>query len=688
MAAELAALPKGNERIEPYIRSLYHTLCPQCGATIEAQAFIWDRQSMQPVSRCLNCPTCHAQDIYPASHADRENAARHSAKGLHWFRALERVAPLNDPDRERVQEAMAAYLPRSVDALFTLINRLDFLTPTRQRLAAALLLPVFDQCNTLWAYPPVQSRPKQISPPAKFCERNVWLTLEGTIHAWENILNNRPRNPEQIPIFKYPQLSPPGGITVYQGRLKDLSGELRKAATAPQREGLEFKAVYASIPRPNQAYWTLSTLWAGWLWGSEMTESFKSVLRRRRYDWSWHSAALTSAFHSLAQLTPSNTPFLGLNGEGEPGLVSAALLAGASAGLSLEGLAQRQDSRQLQIHWKCGQAQPPEAVWLPSQFQELAAKIGNQSLHRHLSQGNEPASYAQLHTVMLTQIVKSPEFRIPGELASGKMLSIIQPALQHTTSQDPALTHIGGSGRWFFHSESLESQLPATQTLPLSDRVEMDVVRFLQENPGCTLPQVDQALCLKYPGSWTPEAELIHACLTSYGDASAEAISTWKLREQDTPAARRAELLELTRLLEHMAAAAGYTDWCTPALDCGVRPAILWKKKRAAPDYLFYITASAVIIPVITQLTAYLSAHPEEQPAQKILVTAGGRSNLIQYKIEHNPVFKNAIEGQWRFLKFRSLRKLAATNTFSMISLDQLLSQDPVEKTDPQLSLF
>jgi hypothetical protein len=146
--------------------------------------------------------------------------------------------------------------------------------------------------------------------------------------------------------------------------------------------------------------------------------------------------------------------------------------------------------------------------------------------------------------------------------------------------------------------------------------------------------------------------------------------------------------MELTRLLEQIAAAAGFTDWGTPALDSGVRPAILWKKEEAAPDYLFYITASAVIIPVITQLAAYLSAHPEEQPARKILVTPGGRSNLIQYKIEHNPVLKNAIEGQWRFLKFRSLRKLAATNTFSTISLDQLLSQDPVEKTDPQLPLF
>ena len=183
--ADLAAQPRGNERIEPYIRSLYHTLCPHCGTVIEARAFIWDRQIMQPIVRLLNCPNCKNQGDYSTTPADVENAKRHTANGLHWFRALERVAPINDPDRQHALDAMGVYLPRSVDALFTLVNRLDQFPNERRRLIAALLLPVFDQSNTLWAYPSTRSRPKQLIQPAKFREVNVWLTLEETVEAWE-----------------------------------------------------------------------------------------------------------------------------------------------------------------------------------------------------------------------------------------------------------------------------------------------------------------------------------------------------------------------------------------------------------------------------------------------------------------------------------------------------------------------
>ncbi len=409
--ADLAVLPKGNERIEAYIRSLYHTLCPHCGDTIEAQAFIWDRQSMKPVSRLLNCPSCRNQGEYPATQADQENAARHSAKGLHWFRALERVAPINDPDRQHAEDAMATYLPRSVDALFTLVNRLDHFPIDRQRLIAALLLPVFDQSNTLWAHPSIRFRPKQLTQPAKFRELNIWQTLEDTIDTWARLLDLRSQDSQRVPFFKFPDLAPSsGGVTLYAGKLKDLSAGLLKPENTDFLNTLDIKAVYAAIPRPNQAYWTLSTLWAGWLWGSEMTESFKSVLRRRRYDWSWHCTALTSAFNSLAAMLKADTPFLGLSGEGEPGLVTACLLAGDGAGFSLQGLAIRQESRQLQIHWNRRKIAATHAASLPSQFQEMAARTGNQSLHQYLAKRGEPASYAQLHTVMLSQIVKSSGF--------------------------------------------------------------------------------------------------------------------------------------------------------------------------------------------------------------------------------------------------------------------------------------
>lgn len=692
--ADLAVLPRGNERIEPYIRSLYRTTCPHCGAPLEAQAFIWDRQSMKPVSRLLSCPACQNPGEYPVTQDDLENANRHSAKGLHWFRALERVAPMHDPDRQHAEDAMAAYLPRTVDALFTLVNRLDHFPGSRQRLLAALLLPVFDQANTLWAHPPTRSRPRQLTQPAKFRELNVWHTLEETINSWNQLLESRSQVDRKAPLSRFPELAPAGGVTVYEGRLRDLAMELQKPEAETLRQSLNIQAVYAALPRPNQAYWTLSTLWAGWLWGSEMTESFKSVLRRRRYDWGWHCTALTSAFSSLATSIQPETPFLAISDEGEPGLVSASLLGAASAGFNLQGLAIRKEGRQLQIHWKRGNLPATQATWLPSQFQEMTARIGNRSLHTYLARRGEPASYVQLHSVMLSQIVKSPEFQVPQELSPAELLSMMQATLQHTTTQDPALVHIGGgertieSGRWYIQTGESESQTSQVTHIPLSDQAEMDIVRYLQEHPGSATKQVDLEICRNYPGVWTPEAGLVAACLSSYGEANPQSPTTWILREQDTPTFRHADLRELALLLDQIGRLAGYSVRSTNALSKYLRPAILWEKEHQAPDYFFYITASAVLSPVILHAQAYLATHPSDQPKMKILVTPGGRANLIQYKMEHNPILKNAIDGQWRFLKFRSLRKLAESSSINAASLDQMLSQDPVEKTDPQIPLF
>ncbi|HSQ26039.1 MAG TPA: hypothetical protein VLM80_02835 [Anaerolineales bacterium] len=694
--ADLAAQPKGNERIEPYIRSLYNTLCPQCGTTIEAQAFIWERQSMLPVSRIIDCPACHAQGEFSATPTDQENAARHSTKGLHWYRALERVAPMHDPDRQHAEDAMAAYLPRSVDALFTLVNRLDQFPKERQRLLSALLLPLFDQANNMWSHPATRSRPKQLSQLSRFRELNVWQTLEGTITDWSQFLKPPAGGFVNVPLVKYPNQAPAtGGITLYEGKLRDLVVSLQQLPADEPFEEFDLKAVISAIPRPNQAYWSLSTLWAGWLWGSEMTESFKSVLRRRRYDWGWHCTALSAAFGSLSTLMEQDTLFLGMSGESEPGFMTACLVAGAASGFSLEGVAARQEGRQVQILWRKSQQHTDTPVLLPSQLQEMTAKIGNRSLHHHLVEKAEPANYSQLQAVMLMEIVKSPDFQTPEEITAGELVSMLQSTLQHTTLQDPGLVHIGGSersvesGRWYLNLWEPENQSKPPIALPLADRIEMEVVNYLQAHPGCTRFEVDRALCNQFTGLLTPEAELITTCLNSYGDElQADESTHWQLREQDSPAVRRRDLRELDLLIEQIGEQGGFQVHRTEALGKDQRQAILWQKGSSPPEYLFVLTASAILSPIFSQVESYLNIHPQAQPHKRILVAPGGRSNLIQYKIEHNPLLKNAIDGQWHFLKFRSLRKLAESTQMGSVNLDQLLSQDPVEKTDPQIPLF
>ena len=362
--AELAAAYKGEERIEPHIQSLYQTECAQCGQPVQVEYFLWEREAKAPYARVYHCPVCEDSGEKPVNQADIQRASQFAAGGMHRARALERVAPVDDPDRTHAEEALAVYLPRAVYALFTLINRLDglVLSPTRRSLLDIILLNAFDGANTLWPHPTPRERPRQLTIPPRFRENNIWMALEAGVER----LSYTPRPGVSLTSWPIP---PPaeGGISLFEGRLKDL------AATLPE---IEITAVLAALPRPNQAFWTLSALWAGWLWGREAAGPFKGVLRRRRYDWAWHTAALSATFSNLGLLLHAGVPFLGLIGEAEPGFMIAVMLSAEQAGFDLEGMALRAETGQAQILWRKA---PPSEVnqvlgrALPSARREIPA---------------------------------------------------------------------------------------------------------------------------------------------------------------------------------------------------------------------------------------------------------------------------------------------------------------------------
>ena len=50
----------------------------------------------------------------------------------------------------------------------------------------------------------------------------------------------------------------------------------------PLPPAVKAAAALAVLPRPNQAYWTLSAMWSGWLWGIEAVAPLHSALERIR----------------------------------------------------------------------------------------------------------------------------------------------------------------------------------------------------------------------------------------------------------------------------------------------------------------------------------------------------------------------------------------------------------------------
>ncbi len=273
--AELETAKKGEERLGAHLQSLYLTTCEKCGREIHAESFLWRKGEDAPYARVYTCPHCEDSGERVAIQQDIDRTKKIGATdGLHRSRAFERVVKLDDEDRVYAEEAIEHYLPRPLYVLTTILNRLDGLnlTPERRRALSALILVACDAGNTLWGHPSERPRPKQLNIPSQFREHNLWIQLERGLSLWTETASGvvceawHARDRRKIPEG--------GGVCIYEGRLKDLAHEVKKE--------IPIAAVIGSLPRPNQAFWTLCALWAGWLWGREAVEPYKVALRRPR----------------------------------------------------------------------------------------------------------------------------------------------------------------------------------------------------------------------------------------------------------------------------------------------------------------------------------------------------------------------------------------------------------------------
>jgi len=645
--AELAAARRGEERMEPHILSLYETQCDNCDQLVSAQAFLWEGEAETPYARIYQCAHCGHSGEFPVTPEDAEVARSFASEGLHQARALARLAPVGDPLRDHAEEALDAYLPRAVYALFTLINKLDglSLSEEQRRLLDALLISACDRANTLWSVPGGRARPRRLTVPPRLRENNVWYALEDAVQVWA-------RPDPGVSLTFWPDLPPTeGGICVYEGRFKDLTDSLGE---------FPVQAAISAFPRQNQAYWTLSALWAGWLWGREAVGPFITVLRRRRYDWGWHTTALHAALSHLASVLEVGTPFYGLIAESEPGFDGAAMIAADLAGFALDGVALRPRSGQTQFQWRRAEraapASPPQPVPV---FQDAAAAM--------LRQRGEPSSYLPMQAAAFAALVGVGGFHQP-DIPIGDIFSQARNDLEAGFRYSGGFLRYGGSdtsleiGHWWLRDEKQIEE-------PLADRVEIALVNHLIKNPGCTLLEADIAMCAQFPGLLTPGRALILATLESYGEQDED--GGWHQRQNDTPTARRADLEEITQHLLELGERLGF--------EAQEGPPLRWEQdgqfRRA-----FYVIASAILGEVLFQ-----GDHP---PAQSFVVLPGSRANLVMHKLHRDPRLREASEKGWRFLKFRQLRRLVESPMLTLQSFDEQVELDPLTYDEPQIMLL
>jgi len=649
--ADLAVSRKGEEKLEDHLQNLYSTTCTSCESEVPAQAFLWRKREKAPYGRIFECKECGESGEKLATLDDAERAAEIAkSAGLARARVLERVAPLDDPDREYAEEAIQHYLPRTIYALATLINRLDGLqlSEERRRALTALILSACDRGNTLWPHPSGRPRPKQLSTPNQFRENNIWLALEEAISVWAG-------SGEPVPSLywsdKGEKLPESGGVLLYEGRIKDLAEVVKDAP---------IRAVIGSIPRPNQAFWTLSALWAGWLWGGEAAEPFKVALRRRRYDWGWQATALHAALHHVFDLLPLSTPFFGLLAETDPGLLTATLTAASTAGFDLRAQAIRTAHDPIQLLWQRGER-------LHREREVVDLKAVREAMHTHLHDLGEPAAYLQLYAAGLAEQAEGRGLMRP-EQDFDEALREVGINIQQAIQSDSKLVRMDSSerslevGLWDLRAGEARAE-------PLADRVERAVVTFLQKHPSSTLLEIERSLYPEFPGLLTPSKALVGAVLDSYG---VQEDGRWRLRDEDRASQRRTELKKMSGLIGTIGERLGYkTEQVS-------ENAYIWMNEGETVR-VFYLLVSALTGRILTE---------NQYPLEKcLLVLPGGRAGLLAYKENRDKKLRQQLEG-WHIVKFRLLRSLEEIPVLTRQTFEEQLISDPIEQTQGQLMMF
>jgi hypothetical protein len=558
---------------------------------------------------------------------------------LHRTRLFERVVSLKDDDRAYAEEAIEHYLPRPLYVLGTILNRLDSLdlSESRRHALTALLLLAFDAGNTLWGHPAERPRPKLLNTPAQFRENNLWMMLERGISLFAE-------SGSPVPVEAWPKKIPEtGGICIYEGRLRDLANEVKRE--------IPIVSVVGSIPRPNQAFWTLSALWAGWLWGSDAVEPYKAALRRRRYDWAWSSTALFAMFNHLNELLADGVPIFGVMPEPEASFMTSALTAAQTAGFNLESVALRTEHDPAQIVWKSGKRSAPVPIEV-----ETARK----AIREYLFARGEPAGYLHLHTAGLMALAETNALKLAEDefdFAMRKTQSALEQALKDSHEFAHYSTGEGvDTGMWGLKNGHNEA---------LSDKIEVAIVSYLQKNPQVVFLEVEGELNKQFTGLMTPSKGLIYAVLNSYAEKDG---GTWTLRKEDHATVRREEMKAVFALLEEIGKRLEYTAKIEDKV-------VTWLEK-GKPVRKFYVLASALIHRAL-----------EQADEQTVIVIPGGRAALAAYKQDSDPSLKERLR-KHNLTKYRLLRSVLELPILTRETFEEQIASDPVEKSTGQMMMF
>ncbi|MFQ5943415.1 MAG: hypothetical protein ACE5JF_07670 [Anaerolineales bacterium] len=645
--AMLGTARKDGGRLEPFLLDLYRTQCSRCGEWISADYFVWDKEESEPVLKFYSCPHCSHTIEESTNEDDLEQAHEYERRGLQHAMALEQLAPAGSADRQQAEDALAVYPSRAVYAIVTLLNKLEQLDAGDA--VHALMLSTLDQTNSLWGHPEGRSRPLQLTASARFLENNVWRALERAAGHWIH-----PAPAVGLKTWSDWESLEPGTITVYPGPVRELASKLPPG---------QIQRILTVIPRPNQAFWTLSALWAAWLWGREVADPIRAALRRRRYDWAWHTSALRSTLRTMNEAIGHEAQVVGFIPDAEPGFVAAALAGFDAGGYSLTGRALRLEGQAL-LTWERGSRS--ERSVAPSTI----ANSMSSSARAALEARGEPARYALPHVAAFSQLASERLLAGVRPSETRSALGVVGEHLDEILSDRQLFVHVGRgvepeSGRYWLADDSGAAE-------SLADRVEDAVLYELRSVDSISDVEIDTRLCEQLPGLLTPDRRLVLAALRSYAQIDPED-RLWRLRPEDQPEARAADVEEILALLIALGTQLGYSVSGTDEIE--------WRDESRGSSLQFRVDETA-------KLGSVIRGHARSQAEIEAIVIPGGRSALVAEKARRDLRLQSWLDSGLHIIKYRHVRRLSEDTTLTRENLFERLALDPPGQEDPQLPLL
>lgn len=696
----LADAPRRGRTLADTIQSLYESFCPECAHPLQASYFLWDQAAGEPVAKGYTCPHCQSTGLARVDLADSDLAAGLEMRGAAYWGLLSRLVAPGDPLTGDARRLLELYTPRALIAISELLTAAEQRLEDREERQAALamILHVLQRCISLYDQPldpdaglaPHLSG--QLHLPGRFVEHNVWQAFA---HAHRVLRSRHPqvlRRAEDVPALIAD--TGHGSALFLSMPVQALSQELPAESAA---------LILTDPPPLSPAAYALSFLWSGWLFGRKAADHLRPMLETRHVSWDWYGRVMAVAFRSLRRLLRRDgTLVLAFRGR-SPRQPLALIAAASQGGLSL--IAQATQAPLIagpgQTTWRLAFAreeQSPPAISVPSlphRLRQLAVEATEDLVQLRA----EPVPVPLAHTAVAARWEREGWLAtLAGseETAAGLVSYLGQ---QLRLALDPELPPAGlryqaGQDQVQVAQWAPESALSQP---PLADRVELRLVELLAEDarPAAWLAA---QVYVSFPGFETPDAELIAACLASYGVEEQGAV---RLRQEDSPGHRSRERGEMLMRLYELGHRLGYQVWVAssaqsqalglvpigsggPANEDAWTPASLVWHEEGRPAHAFAFSTTAQVHPWLQPPPPALGGCP------RYAVVPGGRAGLLAFKLQRTPAWLARLAGTgWEFVKFRYLRQLSALPDLTLPGFRARIGLDPIlSPQGAQMTLF